>query len=228
MLKHLQRNPAHSSCSIDITLHLYEEALVDCHILEQLPPAPTSVQMALAGLPYVPGYACPHCASGSVSERAVVRHIQRNHPEHQPGSNFTSCFLQHMNNGNHKQFFQVLISDNDQQEQQDILQATLEQINKDLSTSLYDPTASTDIRNYHPFLLKLGWYDVIKDQNAHDLCKTVLPAADDYPRLHHAARDWLKTIDTLHNDVSKNICKRLNTSKEHDLYAEPFFILHGF
>ncbi|KAF7799525.1 hypothetical protein EIP86_010762, partial [Pleurotus ostreatoroseus] len=222
MLQHLQRSPAHSSCSIVIKRPLYEQALVDCHISEELPSAPTTVQFALAGLPYASGYACPHCIAGSLTQRAVVRHIQRSHPTQRAGSEFPSCFLQHMNNGADKEYFQVLISDNDQQEQQDVLQATLNQINKDLSSSLYDPATSTDVRNYHPFIRKLGWYDVIKDKNAQELCKTVLPAADEYPRLHHAARDWLNSIDTLHNNVSKNVCKHLNTSKANDLNNQPF------
>ncbi len=229
MVGHLQQSLAHAGHRMPIHAAAYEDAVRVCGIPEHLPPVPTSVGVPLAGLPCFDGFACELCIGASSTVKGLGRHYARVHGGVPPPSVPTSCsFQRYHDGGDHltRARFRVDVSADPTAVHHSLIDQAIDDIARTLDAALAAPVPSDDFRAYHPFLLRLGWYETVKGKDARTLHDSVLPSdplsvprRPEFPGLHELCLVWLNSIETLEKHLDHNVLKRLNSNKEHDLYV---------
>lgn len=222
MYRHLRDSPVHKNNRPSRDTTLYDEALRICGIGDTLPAVPSKLGPPLAGLPCHRGYAChiPDCVGAASTLKALRRHYISSHNTPMPSSP-SECSYQFYHDGADPETrgrFQVEVPKDTNVVHRTILDKIVEDVGRRLKEALEAPVPLDDIRAYHPFLLRLGWYDVVKGKDATALHATVLdPGA--FPGLNELALRWLRSINVLRHYLDHNTLKRLNSKNEHELYV---------
>ncbi|KAJ3533285.1 hypothetical protein NM688_g7305 [Phlebia brevispora] len=223
MLSHLRTHKEHRDDHLDIDEDEFNAAVYRCHILPELPPAPTTDVPPVAGLAVYDGYMCQHCNTLVTAIDTFRLHYRQMHPGIQRPTAFASCSVQRFNEagGIHRKWFKVVGDATAQQTEETVFDRALHTIEARLQQSVYDPKAPNDPRLVSPFLNKTGWYTELQGQDYVALSKTT-ETAKEWPLLQAATRAWIQSVADLRLQVDDVTLKKLNSDDTHTLEHEPF------
>lgn len=201
---------------------LLENHLFDLDLPVGLPFTPTSVVVAIEGLPIHEAFYCPDCVAAFGVEDSLKKHRRELHPRIHPQKPATKGPAQKFNNSFARTFFRVLpprSSDNADPNK------PIYNILQEIEAGQKSLVPEADIRNVTPWLRVTKWNESFKGIDTDSLRAMVVhPTAYEFPDLANSVLFFFTKASDFIDKTTTLVLEKLNSPDPHKKYALYYFL----